>query len=148
MSIKFFDVKLKLFGKDKLIKDITLNDLDDDDKATLRNGSLQVRQSDVTSTTIVAELFGLRSFKKIENELRARYYLLMSVLTSKEVVHGQGVVIVANTIGSFKDKLNGRGITDHAKLLVATVQALILPKERMGSQVWLYQLEASNPKKK
>jgi hypothetical protein len=43
----------------------------------------------------------------------------MSVLTSKEVVHGQGVVIVANTIGSFKDKLNGRGLTDHAKLLVA-----------------------------
>jgi hypothetical protein len=116
--IKFFDVKLKLFGKDKLIKDITLNDLDDDDKATLRNGSLQVRQSDVTSTTIVTELPGLRSFKTIENELRARYYLLMSVLTSKEV-QGQGVVIVAYTIGSFKDKLNGSGFTDHAKLSVA-----------------------------
>ncbi|KAL3936493.1 MAG: hypothetical protein SGBAC_008195 [Bacillariaceae sp.] len=34
-AIRFFDMKMKLFGKDKLVKDITLNDLDDDDKASL-----------------------------------------------------------------------------------------------------------------
>jgi hypothetical protein len=40
--IRFFDIKLFLFGKDKLCKDITIKDLDYDDMATLEAGFMQL----------------------------------------------------------------------------------------------------------
>ena len=40
--VRFFDEKNKLFGADKLTKDITLDDLDLDDIITLKNGFYQV----------------------------------------------------------------------------------------------------------
>ena len=39
--MKFFEYKLKLFGKEKLIKEITLRDLDKDDIDCLRSGAMQ-----------------------------------------------------------------------------------------------------------
>jgi hypothetical protein len=40
--VRFFDEKHELFGADKLIKDIMLDDLDPDDIITLENGMFQV----------------------------------------------------------------------------------------------------------
>jgi hypothetical protein len=40
--VRFFDEKYELFGADKLIKNITLDDLDPDDITTLENGAFQV----------------------------------------------------------------------------------------------------------
>lgn len=40
--IRFFDMKECLFGREKLVRDITFSDLDEDDREVLRTGSVQV----------------------------------------------------------------------------------------------------------
>lgn len=117
--IKFFDFKQKLFGRSKLVKDITLNDLDDDDRASLRSGFLQVRQPDIAGRKLIAELPGLRSFKRVENELRARFFLLMSELASKTEAQDHELGVVVYSIGQYKDHLNWSGCIENAKLSVA-----------------------------
>ena len=40
--IKFFDIKMQLFGRGKLCKDVTLKDLDKDDTVSMKGGYLQL----------------------------------------------------------------------------------------------------------
>ena len=40
--IKFFDIKLQLFGQEKLCKDITLQDFDQDDMMCMKSGYIQL----------------------------------------------------------------------------------------------------------
>lgn len=117
--IRFFDVKKKLFGKEKLVRDITLGDLNDDDRACLQSGSLQILHlSDNAKRQIVLELPRLRIFKTLQNELRARYYIYQSLLQSKETQLG-GIVIVAYSVGEFKDKINRVGFLENARVSLA-----------------------------
>eukprot|EP00980_Cylindrotheca_fusiformis_P014666 scaffold3987_cov134-Cylindrotheca_fusiformis.AAC.16 len=112
--IRFFNVKLELFGREKLVKDITLDDLDDDDQHCLNNGSNQVAQTE--GRHIFVCLPGLRQFRRLNNELRARYYVLMSMLESKET-QLNGVTIITYEVGSCKDTTNGTGYIEHTRLL-------------------------------
>lgn len=83
--IKFFEIKRALFGPKKLVKKITLDDLDEDDRACLRCGGVQVMPfPDAVGRRILVGFPCLRQYKTIENELRARYYLCMSLLESED----------------------------------------------------------------
>jgi hypothetical protein len=124
--IKFFELKLKLFCEGKLVRDITLNDLDDNEKQCLQNGSYQVLHStDRVKRKIVFSLPGLRAYKTIENELRARFYLLMVVLQSQEA-QIRGAIFLTYSVGQYKDKLNGAGLVENVQL------ALAVPLHRAG----------------
>ncbi|CAJ1932730.1 unnamed protein product [Cylindrotheca closterium] len=117
--IRFFEVKQELFGKDKLVKDITIDDLDEDDLACMRTGSVQVAGKDRSNRTVVLTFPGLRAHKIIQNQMRSNYYMFMNVLQSEET-QLRGYVTVAYSVGSaFRDKLAGEGYPDLARLVLA-----------------------------
>jgi hypothetical protein len=67
--IRFFECKRDLFGTGLLTKDITLEDLDDDDDIeALESGGLQLCPAkDCAGRPIIAIMLRLRKFKRIEN---------------------------------------------------------------------------------
>eukprot|EP00980_Cylindrotheca_fusiformis_P031149 scaffold25895_cov108-Cylindrotheca_fusiformis.AAC.2 len=100
----FFDTKYMLFGRDKLVKDITLNDLADDDRRCLEGGSFQVLPvRDRAGRLIVVNFRGLEDFKSVESELRARFYLLMSLKHSKEAQE-KGLVMIYYSVGQYGER--------------------------------------------
>eukprot|EP00980_Cylindrotheca_fusiformis_P011879 scaffold2828_cov126-Cylindrotheca_fusiformis.AAC.5 len=114
--IRFFEAKLQLFGRDKLVQDISLRDLDENDRKSLQKGSRQILPSfDSANRAILLKLPGRRSFKTVENELRASFYIVMKLLESREV-QIRGIVVVLYAIGRFRDSTNGVGYAENAKL--------------------------------
>eukprot|EP00980_Cylindrotheca_fusiformis_P009812 scaffold2157_cov111-Cylindrotheca_fusiformis.AAC.6 len=101
----FFDTKFMLFGKDKLVKDITLSDLDDGARCCLQGGSLQVLPvRDRAGRLVVVSFSGEgRNFKSVESELRARFYLFMSLKNSKEAQE-KGLVMIYYSVGQYGDE--------------------------------------------
>ena len=83
--MKFFELKRKLFGAEKMVKDITLADLDEGDIASLKSGVLQVCGKDCLGRTLYGNFAGLRP-KDISllNELRSRFYIEMCALGDEE----------------------------------------------------------------
>eukprot|EP00980_Cylindrotheca_fusiformis_P021554 scaffold8398_cov118-Cylindrotheca_fusiformis.AAC.1 len=117
--IKFMDVKLKLFGKTKLVQDITLRDLGEDDREVVRNGHLQVlRACDRSGRRIILEYPALRSFKTLTNELRARFYIWMEVAKSPEAQR-KGVVMVTYGVGTLRERLRGIGFVEISKVALS-----------------------------
>jgi hypothetical protein len=65
--LAFFEQKLEMFGKDKLVQDITLDDLDQEDLAVLNNGHLQVLpKRDQTGRLILANV---RTHERYQNPI-------------------------------------------------------------------------------
>ncbi|KAL3937455.1 MAG: hypothetical protein SGBAC_007445 [Bacillariaceae sp.] len=116
--IKFFHVKGQLFGNDKLVKDITLDDLNEDDKRCLQNGSMQLPTTDRAGRPILLYLPGLRAFKTLQSELRARYYAFMSAVKG-ENAQRLGVIFITYAVGSLSDSMNGAGFKETATLAMA-----------------------------
>ena len=116
--ISFYEMKLWLFGRDKLNKDITIDDLNEDDRESLQSGSMQVLRSvtDTKNRRIILCLPGRRVFRSIENELRAHFYTIMSTLKLPEVKKN-GIVMVCHSIGKYKDAHNGFGYAENSRLL-------------------------------
>jgi hypothetical protein len=101
--IGFFEYKYRLFGRERLAHDITINDLSRDDRECLRNGSLQVLSCrDTAGRKIVVSFPALRSYKTSDNELRAVYYILMSALDSEES-QKLGATFISYGVGNFPD---------------------------------------------
>jgi hypothetical protein len=118
-----------LFGKEKLVKDITLNDLDEDDRTFLQAGTIQILPfTDSAKRPIICQIAGLRAFKTITNELRARFYIYMTALKSQST-QLRGAVVVAYSIGNFQDKLNRPGFAENVKLAIA------LPFHKAGNHL-------------
>ena len=77
--VNFFQHKHYLFGPRKLVQDITINDLDEDDLTTLRSGVLQILPSKDRSGRPIAIIFpGIKQFRTIENVVRFLGFLLVS----------------------------------------------------------------------
>jgi hypothetical protein len=77
---RYFEEKQGLFGEEKLTKHITLEDLDADDLATLKSGYLQVLPiKDRSGRSIIAMMAMLRTFKCVENAVRASILILHEV---------------------------------------------------------------------
>jgi hypothetical protein len=69
--VKYFEGKLKLFGADKLTKIITMEDLDEDDLATLKSGYLQLLpERDRAGRAIIVLIVCLGQCRSVENMVR------------------------------------------------------------------------------
>ena len=113
--LKFFEVKTNLFGMEKLTEDITIEDLDEDDLACLNTGWLQFAGKDRPGRVIFLQLFGLRAWKTLRNELRMKFFMLMDLLKDKEV-QLRGVVGLNYAVGSMRDSKEGAGYMEHIDL--------------------------------
>ena len=69
--VMHFDSKLKLFGEEKLVKKITYDDLDEDDRAALSTGASHVLPSrDQAGRGILCITYKLLRFKSWKNQVR------------------------------------------------------------------------------
>eukprot|EP00980_Cylindrotheca_fusiformis_P019443 scaffold6708_cov134-Cylindrotheca_fusiformis.AAC.13 len=117
--LNFFNMKRQLFGREKLTKEITFSDLSEDDKDCLKTGCMQILQTtDRAGRQILFQCPGLRQFKTVENELRARFYICMCLWKSEDTQR-KGMVYVTYAIGRFQDKMNGAGFVETTKLIMA-----------------------------
>eukprot|EP00980_Cylindrotheca_fusiformis_P019628 scaffold6821_cov127-Cylindrotheca_fusiformis.AAC.2 len=112
----FFDTKHLLFGKDKLVKEITLYDLDEDDKRSLQRGSIQVLPvRDTAGRFIIVNIGGRSGFKSVESELRVKFYLYMS-LKNLEGAQEKGIVMIRYCVGQYRDeKSDSKSLALHGK---------------------------------
>lgn len=118
--LRFFAQKEKLFGTEKLVKDITLGDLNEDDMVALKSGSIQLAGRDRANRQIFFQVPGLRDSEHyLTSELRMRYYITMCALESQET-QIKGGVSIAYAVGEYKDKSEGKGFLEHTNL--ATVR--------------------------
>ena len=64
----YFEEKLELFGSEKLVKNITIQDLDPDDIRALACGAMQVLPvKDRSGRTVICGIPALKDFKSVEN---------------------------------------------------------------------------------
>ena len=69
--VAFFQQKLEYFGADKLVKDITLQDLNDDDIDSLESGLIQkLQDKDRAGRTVLGVFPGLKKNRKPESLVR------------------------------------------------------------------------------
>ena len=115
----FFKAKRDLFGIKKLVREITIEDLDEDDRASLKAGWVQFVGKDRSGRAVYMHLPGLRAFKELRNELRAKFFFMMKMLQSDEGNQFKGAVEITYSVGAFRDKQNGVGYTEHSQLINA-----------------------------
>jgi len=108
--IKFFDLKHQLFGVDKLVKDITMQDLDEDDIACLKTGHIQLAGRDRSGRKIFVVFGGLveESSKTLQSSLRVIYFVVMRALQQSVETQIRGTVSVWYTLGDLRSKTNGK----------------------------------------
>lgn len=107
-TIKFLDLKRHLFGPAKLVKKITLEDLDDDDMEYLKSGATHILpQRDSAGRPILIALSIIRNFK-IENEFRARFYIAMTLAESEET-QLSGITVVFHRLREFHKRKSSHG---------------------------------------
>ena len=75
--VQYFELKLELFGMNKLIKDIVYEDLDDDDKEAIRTGCLQFipGRGDQTGRPVL-----------VSNEVHARFKTMRSQASFSNII--------------------------------------------------------------
>jgi hypothetical protein len=90
--IQFLEFKRSLFGQEKLVKKITLDDLEEQDVKNVETGSCQISSHTDRSGRKIILLFP--SLQQEATDLvRARYYVSMSLLESEET-QINGVIVV------------------------------------------------------
>jgi len=115
--IKYFDLKQELFGNKCLGRDITSNDLTEEDMRVLMEGSLQVADcTDQAGRMIAIGFAGLRSFKVLKSELRVRFFQCQYIIMEAS---SRGCIIVSYSIGQYQDKRAGEGFIEAMKLTLA-----------------------------
>lgn len=112
--LNFFEVKQALFGLEKLTKDITIEDLDDDDLGCLRSGWFQFSGKDRAGRTVLLQLPGVPTCGTTINELRQKYFMLMELLRDEDV-QLRGVLFLTYVVGE-RDTSNGAGVREHREL--------------------------------
>lgn len=114
--IECCDIKKQLFGDAKLVKNITLDDLDDEAKESLQAGDLQILPyTDMAGRRIVLTVPHLRRVWNLESEMRAKYYLTMQLLESKQT-QLRGAMMVHYEVGHHNEKKHLAGMPKISKL--------------------------------
>lgn len=116
--VSFFRIKLELFGRDKLGREIRVDDLNEDDIACLESGYAQVLNArDRAGRAIFMLMPMIRKYKTMENKLRAIYMVLMLALKDIDT-QKNGVVAIPYNVGSGKSK-DRQAILKNAQLVTA-----------------------------
>lgn len=123
--LKFFEWKQRLFGTEKLTKEITIEDLDEDDIASIKTGWMQLAGTDSSGRTVFLQPLGLRAFKTLENELRGKYFMLMNLLKS-EKAQLKGIVDLNYAVDDYKDSVHGAGFFEHIDMTIGTFESYLL----------------------
>ena len=105
---RHFKTKLRLFGEDKLVRDIVLDDLSEDDMEALESGGFQVlKRRDAAGRSVLFGRYTSMKYKTIDNMLRALWYIWMTILEDP-VNQMKGVVAVGYEVGRVPlDKFDG-----------------------------------------
>jgi len=83
--VRHFTVKLDLFGRDKLCKDIELSDLDEYDMEALESGGFQVlREKDRAGRPILFGRYTCMKYRSVSNMVRALWYVWSSIVEDEE----------------------------------------------------------------
>jgi len=99
--VKHFEMKLKLFGSEKLAKTITWDDLNDDDKAAYLSGASQISSNgDVCGRKIYYNMIPLRRYRHPDNQLRAVWYMFMKGIQPDVDSQRKGLVMVSYSLGT------------------------------------------------
>ena len=79
--LRHFTTKLDLFGKEKLCKDITLDDLDEYDMEALESGGFQVlADKDRAGRPILFGRYTCMKYRSVQNMVRALWYVWSSIV--------------------------------------------------------------------
>lgn len=118
--INFFDFKLGLFGKEKLCKDITIDDLDRDDLATLKSGFMQIFPvRDRAGRAVFCLLPSYQTYKTAENMTRVMYYIVMSTLDDEDT-QKKGITVIVYNVGKVeKEKFDHRTFAQGGRLMMS-----------------------------
>jgi hypothetical protein len=108
--VRHFSTKRRLFGDDKIVKDITLSDLDKYDMEALESGGFQVlAERDLAGRSVLYGRYTSMRYRTIDNMLRALWYIWMSILEDP-VNQIKGVVAVGYEVGKVPlDRFDGLG---------------------------------------
>jgi hypothetical protein len=111
--VRHFSTKNRLFGENKLVKDITLDDLDEYDMEALESGGFQVlAEKDLAGRSVLYGRYTSMRYRTIDNMLRALWYIWMSILEDP-VNQIKGVVAVGYEVGRLPlDRFDGLGEGD------------------------------------
>jgi len=111
---RHFKTKMQLFGEDKLVHDIVLDDLSADDMEALMSGGFQVlKKPDAAGRSVLFGRYTSMKYKTTENILRALWYIWMSILEDP-INQMKGVVALGYEVGrvpldKFDDDDGGNG---------------------------------------
>jgi hypothetical protein len=108
--VRHFSTKKRLFGEKKLVKDITLSDLDENDMEALESGGFQVlAERDLAGRSVLYGRYTSMRYRTIDNMLRALWYIWMSILEDP-INQIKGVVAVGYEVGKLPlDRFDGLG---------------------------------------
>mmetsp|Transcript_37432 Transcript_37432/g.90844 ORF Transcript_37432/g.90844 Transcript_37432/m.90844 type:complete len:405 (+) Transcript_37432:141-1355(+) len=148
--VRHFKTKLDLFGQDKLVKEITLEDLNEDDMESLRSGGFQVLpKPDRAGRSILFGRYTCFKYKEPANIIRSLWYMWMTLLES-ETNQIKGVTAIgyengrsplerydhmdndASQIASFEMSSHGHGGFDRNLAKQITTIPLSVPVRPVG----------------
>jgi len=118
--LKHFELKERLFGKERLVKKIRWGDLSDDDRASIQNGSVQLFSDcrDRSGRPIYFIVYAKRKDRSIENHMRCAWYLTMSTLQDNDEVQRKGLVAVSYAIGMSSTEFCGAMIRESSNMII------------------------------
>lgn len=101
--IRYFDVKHDLFGDECLVRDITTQDLTEDDIANLLCGTLQISSCpDNSGRPILMGFPGILANVPLKNILRGIFFIGLNVVASM-ADRTKGLVVVSYQVDKYRD---------------------------------------------
>ncbi|CAJ1946581.1 unnamed protein product [Cylindrotheca closterium] len=114
--IKFFNMKQDLFGEESLNRDITAQDLNDDDMKALSEGYFQYSPfRDRSGRKLLLTFPGLRTTGNVRAELRVRYYAMANCVETLVDI-SKGVVVVNYMVKQYQDRWDSAGYIEATEL--------------------------------
>ncbi|KAL3928531.1 MAG: hypothetical protein SGBAC_012613, partial [Bacillariaceae sp.] len=99
--IRYFDIKHNLFGDECLLREITTQDLNEDDIASILAGTIQMSSCPDSSGRLISWGFpGIRANVPVKNLLRGIFFIGMDAAKTIEDTT-KGIIVVSYQIGQY-----------------------------------------------
>ncbi|CAJ1936710.1 unnamed protein product [Cylindrotheca closterium] len=95
--MSLLECKAKYFGDDKVARDITLDDLSEEDKQLMLSGLYHIQDGRDQNGRLILHLFGKMLIRcRADNLIRIRHYIMYNIMSSLPDVQRKGIVVVYN----------------------------------------------------